>query len=139
MENVLVAASNLYAVVPIYVAANRGQPFYAGVLCMAMGFSLLYHMIEHHKHGMTGLGSGTLEEHDVCINLDRFWAVCAVMTGLWMQQDIYTFLYDHMFPIAVGLQLLFTSERTTNKRVYILTHSLWHIAAFHMAYRCISL
>lgn len=132
------SASNLYALLPLTVAWSEGRVLFGVTLCASMVFSILYHMIEHHKHDMPGWGSHTLAEHHVCINLDRCAATSVVLVTLFQHHDVTAFVTGHWMILCFALLLLYVSERRADKSMYMFTHSLWHIYAFHLAYLALS-
>lgn len=134
MENLIVAGSNIYALLPIMEAFTKGEIFFCAVLCAAMICSFLYHMIEHHKHDMSGWGSQSIEEHRVCINLDRLTALTSCIIGLCICAEPSRFFQENQLLIFGALFLLFVSEKLVGRTLYIITHSMWHICAFHIAY-----
>lgn len=140
MENAILAATNLYG-----FRALREWPAGSWGQCLtgfAMGASILYHMVERHKHKMPGLaGTGTRTEHAVCLNLDRFAAVSlglylalsqepdagllrlgAGALGLAALSELPEWFPLHIFTGGVG------------RDWYVFLHALWHLSAFHLVY-----
>lgn len=137
MENLIVSSTNLYAILPIITSFKYGYYNYTIVISLSMIASIIYHMIEHHKHNMTGLGSHSLLEHQVCLNFDRFFAGLSFLYGFFINKDPTNFLINNSQVILIALLSLFISEKLVKKNFYIITHSIWHIYAFHISYLAI--
>lgn len=134
MENLIVASSNLVAILPLISAAKRSDYLVFGGLFSAMFFSSLYHAMETEKHQFPGLfGKGFGKKfHKIFINCDRISAILAIITVLFnYHQNIDKFAIQQS---VIGITYLMISELKPNSYwVYILTHCLWHIMAFGVA------
>jgi len=134
MDNLIVAASNLYGIRAILSCPSK----WGKLICLSSVLaSILYHVVEHHKHGMIGWGSGTHLEHQICINIDR---MMAVILGLYMIRGASIKL---IIQGCGPLILLGLSELPWIFKIfgpyyehfwYIWWHSLWHIGIFHVVY-----
>ena len=132
MENVLVAFSNLYALLPIYRAIRISNWLTAIILTGAMVSSIVYHLLECHKHQMPGLWFGRSEFiYHLTINIDRLFALLSV----YIFYDP-TMLWNHRYLAGIALASMTISETIYRyeKRPYIFFHIIWHILAFHLAY-----
>lgn len=134
MENIIVAASNLYAILPIAYNYQHNHLFNAFILTCAMAASIAYHLIETHKHNMPGMPIfRSYEWHNFFINIDRFFAFACI----FILFDINNILKFNGF-ILVALLHSYLSEvyfrSNDDKYKYILTHIIWHIMAFQIAY-----
>jgi hypothetical protein len=146
MENAIVAASNCYAL----RALLAWPSFSMGHLLtsFAMAASLMYHLVERHKHNMPGLvGDGSVIEHNVYLNLDR---VAALALAIHLINTVTSEAFECLAPFAaLSLTLCAASELShwwpslligrgigikTERRWYVVTHSLWHLCAFHLVY-----
>lgn len=141
IENLIVTASNLYAAAPTwdYYIHNMDLPMVAIILSAIA--SMLYHLFEHQKHHMPGMGIfGDPCSHIILINIDRFCAVGAIIvcavTAKWKNVDIYVFC----LVAGIGLISVFISEFVSKffpdkveKWVHVFFHSVWHILAFECA------
>jgi len=139
--NLIVAASNLYAL-RAFNAWMPLDPICASLTAVAMGASTLYHLVERHKHGLAGCGSGSLREHTICINIDRVAAVTLTLYILFNYPSIATRLLPsfagallmlgvselpHLFPSVFQKHVGANATRV----IYTITHSAWHMWAFH--------
>lgn len=143
MENLVVTLSNVYGVraLAAWPRGSTGQLLTAS----AMAASMLYHAVEQRKHSMPALlGSGSLLQHRVCINLDRAAALglglflCAqpqsrrlALQGAAALAVCAASELFHWLPQLKGrLHIKGPAER----QWYVAAHSLWHLAAFHLVY-----
>ena len=135
MENIIVASSNLNGIFAIHNYYKRCQYKQSVAICCAMLASIVYHLIEHHKHNMLGIGIFKNKfYHVVFLNLDRFFAFYAVYMSYSPK------IFKHIYFALFGLTCLFTSEilstlfsPSKEKLIHIIFHCLWHLSAFEMA------
>jgi len=138
--NVIVALSNFYGFrAACQQNATQWDKF---VLTNAICYSTLYHLAEKSKHNMTGFSIGGIDDK-VWLNYDRFFAALAVIRFL--------FAYRHLINVKIGafgiasLGFMAISECqhvvdmsqypiSISKPLYVITHVLWHIGAFHTAH-----
>jgi len=147
MENVIVASSNVYAVYALTAWYNDSIVYFA--ILASMMASIVYHLVEHHKHDMPGTaGSGSLSEHKLCLNLDRF---CAILLGIVLLSraiDNPSMIYNPASILcavcAAGFGIVsehgesFFKHISSKQRrwIYIVTHSVWHVLIFNVVYLC---
>lgn len=136
MENLFVTASNLYSLRAINAAIKRKQYLTAIVIGSATIGSIIYHLSET-KHNMHSL---CLKEYSwITLNVDRFLALCAVGYGLWRYRilDKKVISFGSLGLLAMLLsesQYVITLPPMAEKKLYLLTHPIWHVCAFHVAY-----
>lgn len=137
MDNIFVAATNLYSLRAIYVALKRKKYVAAIILGSATIGSIVYHLSET-KHNMNSL---CLKNHTtITLNIDRFFAVCSSGYLVWMfKKNINkkVILIGSLGLVAMMLsecQHVLTLPPMVEKNLYLCTHPLWHICAFHVAY-----
>jgi hypothetical protein len=132
LENIIIASTNLYGIIAYPYCTSFEQT----ILLLAIVTSTIYHVIEKHKQGMTGLPVfNGLTAHTVFLNIDR---MCALITFCTF------FDYDHMFEpkiimcLCTGLFMMYLAEMVyrdpVHKYNYIFTHCAWHILAYHTIY-----
>lgn len=133
MENVFLAATNLYGVRALYVA-EEWIHFNSVLLCILA--SMTYHLIEYRKHGMPGIGYATsTSAHEFFLNLDRIVAIWTFFIFV-----DYSMISDHHIRryVYFGALMQYLSERVyrwkEDKTKYIICHALWHLAAYHVLY-----
>lgn len=159
MENVLLAATNLLAVPAIWLNVEAGQLFRAQCLAFAMLASMVYHLVEHRKHGLPGIGMWMTGKwrvwlqgpvaHHVLINIDRLGVLLAVegfrqTMGWELMRDELLFRWPTVL-FAISVLLIsesfhyfrrslwsFVSDGTL-KIGFVLGHSAWHVCAFWIA------
>lgn len=125
--NVVVAASNWYGLRAVRDAKGLDKWLLLG----AMTSSTMYHLQEQAKHDMHGMG---LYEQQ-WLNLDRLFAVMCVVRLLskckWNKKILTIGL------LSFGCMCVSESQhffQFLTKPLYVVTHVLWHIGAFHTAY-----
>lgn len=127
MENVIVSVSNIAALYPLGMAADKSllDPFL--VLFAALG-SFVYHIFESHKHDMNGFGSSE-SVSKALLNVDRFFAVLLVTRVLYTRWKRVVHLHR---AVLLSLLFLFISEFPyfESKLLYVVTHCAWHVLAF---------
>jgi hypothetical protein len=124
----IVAASNLAAIYPIYFAYYT-KPYICASLVNAMFWSLIYHLCEH-KHGLRGYGKSYISKRLLYIDFISASILFFMMLYKSIQnQAIYK--KKLLFVILLGFVCLYFSERkTSTKWLFVFWHSLWHILAF---------
>jgi len=140
MENVLVAASNLYAVRALCVLPMHTCGWY--LTSVAMSLSIAYHLCETRKHHMPGAVRVGIE--GLLLNLDRLGAMA--LTGWFLTRAITNAQWLLLAYGSGALALNALSEVLRWFKVdqhapiglvrcwYIVWHSAWHVAAFHLVY-----
>jgi hypothetical protein len=134
--NYLVSCSNIYGFLPLFYSyAGTNKPSYGTLLIAnAILASTLMHISET-KHGLTGVPYLNMFSQ-LFLNYDRLSAVTLVIHTLvttdfdklvWLIRTVYPYL---------ALLALFLSENVLVYNVYFfaVTHSCWHILAFHCLY-----
>lgn len=149
IENFILTITNMGCIFPAMNYYNSGQYLQAICIILAGLASSLYHTFECKKHNMPGIGFyNTMFHHHLFINLDRFFAIAS------MYMCYNDSVYDNKLLIVVGLFSMFTSEvlsrfvkpgnnnnhffgcfKFSEKNVHVVSHALWHIAAFEVARR----
>lgn len=142
MENLIVSLSNLYAVIPITRLIAYEEYFGAFIVSMAMISSTAYHMVETNKHHMTGICRKYYGEQ-ILLNLDRFFAIISALyiivqfpIGLTSGQFIGFAICGS---IALGVSEIphyikqFEMNYPYGMYLYVVSHIIWHITAFHCA------
>jgi len=137
MENLFVTATNLYSLRAIISAHNNTYYLECGSLTCAGLASIIYHLSET-KHGMNSV---CLKKYsNITLKFDRFFAVFSMCIFLWKykqrinKQIIYI---GSVGLIALGLsesQHIISLPLRVEKILYLITHPIWHICAFHCAY-----
>ena len=147
MENIIIAATNLYAIRGIISHFAKHNYTEAGFIFGAMMCSITYHLIENIKHPLPGIIPGIFKipmKHKnlvfinkVFFNFDRFFAVAAILV-CFRTKFILANQMNIMGTAAAGSLCLAISEFIPKKHYYnhifVMCHGLWHIAVFHCAY-----
>lgn len=157
LPNLCCTVTNLYALFPIYVFYKNNMIFKASFLAFTMVASICYHLIEHHKHNMPGIGLFNDKlSHQVFLNLDRFCSLAAVIvcynydlvyqngpiSRLFINQTTFILLLLSTGYAFIAETLLTPKgpfpkiilEKNYIKWIYVFTHSLWHIGIFATAH-----
>ena len=129
--NVIVAASNWYGL----RAVRNANPTDKWLLLAAMTSSTIYHLHEKSKHNMRGIGTYEYQ----WLNLDRLFTLLCVIRFLSKYQWNKSILFFGL--LSLGCMCVSESDRVVKcdlgrfaKPVYVVTHVLWHIGAFHTAH-----
>ncbi len=137
MENIIVASTNLVGLIAYPLCETKLERF---ALLMAMGSSILYHLMENQKHGMSGL-SKTLSQpfyHQIFINFDRLSAILCVYvflsTKILTNPNLLTISVISAIGIICGVLSEIVFRHPYYKNQYIITHCIWHICAFMSVY-----
>nr|AEX62301.1 hypothetical protein mv_L96 [Moumouvirus Monve] len=144
LANIIVGLSNLPAYYAIKLSFDNGDYLTSAALLFVAKASFISHLVENHKHGMTGVGfskkiSYVLNRFDVmgCIlNIMRFSYLYYSKYGM-----SYDILFDNKSYIYFGL-ITFLFLRISEydkynpklKNIYIVTHCLWHVSIFTFIY-----
>src|SRR5437868_9552490 len=138
MENLFVTATNLYALRAIKLAFEQQKYLECGVLSCATIASIVYHLSET-KHSMKSLCFKNSTR--ITLNMDRFFAFASVLVFLFkynkMIKNKEIIFYGITSLVAQMLsesQHLISFSPSTEKTLYLITHPIWHIGAFHIAY-----
>jgi hypothetical protein len=137
MENLFVAATNLYGLRAIKTGIQKRYWKESIMLGCAMYASIIYHLSET-KHNMNSLI--LTNNTSVTLNIDRLFAFCSMALILF---NLKNKLNKKMLIIGtIGLISMMISESQhvitlpmfIEKPLYLVTHSIWHICAFHTAH-----
>jgi hypothetical protein len=138
LENILMAASNLYGFRATDATHNIVDRM---TITCAMISSIVYHLFEKSKHGMSGVSSQM--DDKVWLDADRVYAVALVARLLIFHGHK---IDRHILAIgAISVTAMAISECQNvidisaipvgiTRAVYMVTHTIWHIGAFHIAY-----
>lgn len=140
--NLIVAASNLYGLLPIYIAKNGYQLWMTGVVLS----STLMHLSEV-KHGLPGISPFNRYSNQL-LWLDRIAAnslvAFAVFTPLINSNFAaisYSMLYSKVLWLGLNslalsemTGLLISPKRLSHQIFFTVTHCLWHICAYQVCY-----
>ncbi len=143
MENILVALTNLPAILSIRIAWMKGDTLTMLTLINVGLASFASHLFENHKHGMPGLGLSS----QVSYYLNRLDVIGCSLTTLRLGYLYYQKYGITIFPIKykdivfalISFLLLRISEydkyNSRLKWIYLPFHSLWHISIFILMHR----
>lgn len=146
MENLVVAASNLYALRAIVFAADKGAYDLVAVITCAMMLSVAYHLVERVKHKLPGIGVIHEHEERTLLWFDRLAAANLSLYLFLVHPAPVNWLRHNWVVLAVAFAFLNYSERSEvmfsffgikrPERVFefVVAHCLWHVFAFHIAY-----
>ena len=137
MENLFIAATNLYGLRAIRVALQQKKLSDATILGCAMFGSIVYHLSET-KHGMNSL---ILKDYvNITLNIDRLFAGIAAVTFLLKYKKKLNKKIISYGSVGLGMMMISECQHVISlslpieKQIYLLTHPIWHICAFHTAY-----
>ena len=142
--SIVVTASNLMALVPIYVVLQKMMtaPEYEWhwvveltLLFLSMMASVLMHASET-KHGLRGIEFGQfslIRESQAFLWLDRVMTMATVLYILtaWLGLKLYNPRWEFWAIGLSGVVLMTISEHWAyTPRQFMTAHSLWHVMAF---------
>lgn len=140
MENLVVALSNLTCLFPIWKTYDQGDLITLCLISFVSVASFVSHLFESHKHGMTGFGV----DPKISFLLNRFdvlgvFLFFSRMIYLWWASGLELSLIRDHFELFCQLVFLFCllliseyDKTDKTKRIFIITHSLWHLGIFMM-------
>jgi hypothetical protein len=127
--NTLISSTNLFGIIPIYIALNNNNYIGALITFCAMFASILYHISETH-HNLTGLIFTKYTNY--LLFIDRIFAIIALVYGIYLIY-INNYIYYSIISIniIIGIFALLLSELFGNYPIiYTLFHCIWHCVAF---------
>jgi len=151
MENLVVALSNLTCWDPIWKSYDQGDLITFCLLSFVSLASFISHLFECHKHGMPGFGAffeispeTSYDLQEVSYVLNRFdvlgvFLFFGRMLYLWWDSGLGLSLITDHWGLTGLLMYLFCLLRVSEydktvrtKKIFIITHSLWHLGIFIM-------
>lgn len=129
INNIILALSNVYAILPIIKSYNLGHYLMTFTFIFAGLGSFLYHLSEQ-KHGLPGIYPFNLVTWKL-LWIDRIGAISAIISVF-----IYGNNYIEIIKYgSLALLILFISEKLCpNPWPFVPIHVIWHMMAFHIGY-----
>ena len=137
LENIVVAITNLVGLLGLHLCQTRRE--YRALL-MAVLSSTVYHLVEHHKHGMPGVSNIHLLAclsnpifHQIFLNLDRICAIYCFYVFFRWEALYHPYI---VLELTLGLAMMFMAENVftgtdvNSRMLYVITHSVWHLTAY---------
>ncbi len=139
--NVIVALSNLSAFRAISLAYEHGDVWTFRALAFVAFFSFVSHLVENHKHGMSGIGlsqtwSYLLNRMDllgVFLTAGRFMYLFAQNPSVYINTP-----YIWIFALPIWALLAASEYDKYNPELrtqYVILHCAWHCCIFKLMYR----
>lgn len=141
--NLVVAASNIPCVLPLYTSYVENDYLTFAVIAFVAFFSIISHLVENHKHGMTGMSFIKVSESTSYI-LNRFDVVGCVLVVTrfgWLLlnncsiatlSEYPTFILLLIISFALNQISEYDKYNKNLKTMYVITHCLWHISIFYL-------
>lgn len=134
LTNLVVTLSNLYGILPIYHAPGYYRLWMGGLVTA----SVLMHLSET-KHGLPGIYPFNIYSNSFLL-LDRLMAYTPIIyLGYQLltrenPQPIYDLILS---PVAIvgAISVLMSEGLHLGKPFFAITHSIWHICAYHLCYQ----
>lgn len=137
-SNIWMSLTNIYGLRAIYNVWLQDEKVNSLIILGAVISSSVYHLVECEKHKMSGIGLNNSKElHYITLNIDRFFAVLTFMIMfLKARETKYELIRENMMLEILALSSLFLSEIPFRyeKPMYMITHTIWHISAYHLVY-----
>lgn len=140
IENIIVAITNITALLPIITTWNRGDYVTMSCIVFVAIASFISHLFENHKHGMPGLMSTISPRVSYLLNrFDVFGVTLTALRFFWLivhHCDVYWFVQHASLLVLLclcsGLNVYSEYDKYNPdlKTGYIITHSMWHLSIF---------
>jgi len=127
--NVIVAMTNLACIYPIMIAIKKDDIFMAALVVFAAFWSIIYHLVESHKHDMYGFGSRASTSR-FYLQIDRVGALSLSLATVARLIERFNFSLALMGLLTL-IPLLISEFPGVPKSIYIPCHCIWHISAFY--------
>ncbi len=150
--NFITSITNFTAYFPIYTSFINNDIITASCLCFVGTMSTFSHLIENHKHGMSGIGFS--KELSIIANkLDVAGCVIIISRMMYLYYNKHRFSLDLLSnnkTLLISTLLLFACNKLSeydNQNIklrnrYIILHSIWHLGIYlsidkflHLIYR----
>jgi len=134
LTNTFMALTNLVALPSIIQLFQQTRYVEFFVVFGAAISSFIYHLIEHHKHGMPGIGYfDSRFWHIFFLNMDRVFAFLTVIILAYYNPNAIT-KKRIIFTGLIALVFMTLSETLYRpvryQKQYIILHTIWHIMAY---------
>lgn len=143
LANILIALSNFTCVYPMYQAFMNEDTITLCAITFVSLASIFSHLVENHKHGMVCTSEmGISKQTSYLLNrCDVLGCVLVVARFLQLYYNKYGFalniIFDNkliylMYLIPMIFSLISEHDKYNAKlrKIYIVTHSIWHITIF---------
>jgi hypothetical protein len=140
MENIIVAFSNISALLPLYTIGKHNDFLTLTVIMFVFLMSFFSHLIENHKHGMPGIGFSKRASYYLNrLDVMGCFIVCLRMAYLYYDKYHFDFvpIKENQFLFIFAFILFFILQiseydkyNVKLKYRYITTHCVWHIGIF---------
>ena len=129
--NLILAASNLYGLKPMYKSLVFGRYWEALFISTAMLASTLMHISET-KHDLPGM---FLVEYSY--QLLWFDRIVAYSSALYLLNRFHLISNCLLFKILIALFINLVSEMSKNQITFMIYHLVWHLMAYQIWYELI--
>ena len=153
--NVIIAFSNFAAIPALHLSLTYPLTFIP--LVFTFGASFISHLFESHKHGLSGFNCPPQVSY-ILNRFDVFGCILLTMRLLYLyysryQWNLSPFFSDPYLPMFTIFAFIFSilSEHQywmnsdynayseSYKRLYLITHCLWHILIFNVIHRLLNI
>lgn len=131
LPNIICTVTNLWALPAIYNYTVNDMVLQAYCVFFIMIASICYHMIEHHKHNMPGIGIFDDKlSHHIFLNLDRALSIISIIVCY----DSIIFTKPYLMIVLFAISCVTIAENFAKSiPSYVIWHSLWHLSVFELA------
>lgn len=138
MKNLIMALSNLPALVPLYIIFCNKEDYTTGIiLSLAVIASFISHLLENHKHGMIGYYDVSSMTSYIWNKLDVIFANMVFLRIGYLYFNIYGFyIYDpHMIVnflliFLIGIFSEYDKYNPNLRNIYMIMHITWHCGIY---------
>lgn len=137
-ENILLASSNILALIPII---NSNNFIFKKLLLVLMFFSFLHHLTETNQvdHNLEGIYVPFFSYYaDILRYIDIF---LAYLTFLFIIIEIglinsFKFIYNNLFFLLIAIYCCYLCDYVIKESIYYFyLHLLWHILIYYILYK----
>lgn len=146
--NIVLALTNLAALPALYMCAERGLWTHFALVLQAAVASAVYHLAECEKHDLPAAWPWLRPHARLAQWINRFAAIAAIalfvlpfIPSLDYAVDAIVALWHFLYPLPLcaGLALAASEYLPLTPEGYVALHGWWHVTAFAMAARLVSL
>lgn len=132
--NLWMVVTNLGALFPLIKLLGKGDYITFSFLVFVSSMSFFSHLIENHKHGMSGIGFSQQTSYF----FNRMDVLgCFLFIGRLLFLDL-NLDFNIIFMSVIAILILFISEYDKyNPELqisYLVSHSVWHIMIYNIIY-----
>ena len=143
--NIIVAITNFTCIFPIYISIKNKDNITVFALIFVSFFSIISHLLENHKHGMTGIFDTSKEISYILNRLDVLGSIIIILRLAKLYYNKYNISANiiksnsvkfilMLLPILFNIISEYDKYNIKLRLFYVITHSIWHLYVFSSIY-----